>query len=829
MTDGEPEEGPVFEDAHADPRERESDADSADGYQSDSGRSQESVAVSLGDGPFNPSLYIDMGEAFCRAVYPAQIGRHKRRVSLVCGRGAGLCRFHASIPDYERAPERVYVRQRRAGIEHGRMDLVSYSPEEFASARARHETTLAADVQEATDRSPNSFQSPLPRNRARESSPFQANSEGIGTTSPARSGENETAPTDPAQASPERLPELQRAEAQEREQNYRTSGEHNMAENVNSTSPSSRGRPREATRRSVTVDTGANTYQGVSEGPHRPRERRLYYGLESRTGERVLLEDPDEVLLRQEQAGWTIQGLWDNAEAAQGWLDYARASLQDTGHGRRGNGASIRASREPRTSQAARRPQGPTQRTGRSQEEAIPIEIHGDRARSKRNSSAQNSQGSSRAPSASSLQTTQHRRHLLTPTTRGSAKRGSQTNEDPSWSDPSDSSSSVSSSESSSESSDDSSVSTASSDESTKRRSRRTRRQRKRSSRKKKRKMKKSKKRTNHTRSQLYGRASADPSTGTDDQVYGKHLTDPKLEKKLCPPGMTRQDREDLSDLLMDVTHLPGRYNTDFDTSEELTDVLGEELRGLGDAIISATRNCKNKSTSNVHWESERRTVLLKVNTEEHLVEMIERVHGAEKPAFKKQSVAIQRFMRCCRYSGTEVDEYLRGGLWLRIIEDTFKWYLELLEHIRRIATKHGTWTGLAKEMVSHHSRKLADIRLYAVEYRVYLLEVYIYLREHRKEKFQNASIQEALWRTNKKAITTNDDHQIGRNSGCAHCKSKAFHEAMDVNLGRSNCPLKEVPQAKAKQIASECLSHFRKNPDIDKGAYVKDKVAASK
>merc|ERR1712099_208957 len=102
--------------------------------------------------------------------------------------------------------------------------------------------------------------------------------------------------------------------------------------------------------------------------------------------------------------------------------------------------------------------------------------------------------------------------------------------------------------------------------------------------------------------------------------------------------------------------------------------------------------------------------------TEEHLIEMIERVHGAEKPAFKKQAVAIQRFMRCCRYSGTEVDKYLRGGLWLRIIEDTFKWYLELLEHIRRIATKHGTWTGLAKEMVSHHSRKLADIRLYAVE-----------------------------------------------------------------------------------------------------------------
>ena len=134
--------------------------------------------------------------------------------------------------------------------------------------------------------------------------------------------------------------------------------------------------------------------------------------------------------------------------------------------------------------------------------------------------------------------------------------------------------------------------------------------------------------------------------------------------------------------------------------------------------------------------------------------------------------------------------------------------------------------------MIKHHSRKLADIRNYAVDYRLYLLEVYVYFREGRKEKFQNPSIQEALWRSPPpqimEAVEERHDgtNSTGRNTGCAHCKSKALHESMGVGLGQSNCPLKDVPRNQARQMVGDLLGHFKKNPTCDKAAYVKKAVS---
>ena len=137
--------------------------------------------------------------------------------------------------------------------------------------------------------------------------------------------------------------------------------------------------------------------------------------------------------------------------------------------------------------------------------------------------------------------------------------------------------------------------------------------------------------------------------------------------------------------------------------------------------------------------------------------------------------------------------------------------------------------------MIKYHGRKLADIRNYAVDYRIYLLEVYVYLREGRKEKFQKQSIQESLWRSSLVVRSemseehTEGSSTTGRNTGCAHCKSKVLHEVMEVGLGQANCPLKEAPRNQARQMVSELLSHFKKHPSCDKAEYVKKKILAVK
>ena len=293
---------------------------------------------------------------------------------------------------------------------------------------------------------------------------------------------------------------------------------------------------------------------------------------------------------------------------------------------------------------------------------------------------------------------------------------------------------------------------------------------------------------------------------------------------------MPAKDREEFADLLLDIPHLPGMYYNGNEAGE-LTEVIGE-LKGVGDAIVSATKNRKIKTQLNTQWSNERRTALLKVTNEDQLLDMIDRISTGEKPAFKKQTYAIHGFMRRCRYNEAEIQEYLRDGLWPRIIEDTFKWNMEFLEQVRRITTKHKMWGGLAQAMIKHHGRKLADIRNYAVDYRLYLLEVYVYFREGRKDKFQSPAIQEALWRSPPPQITEiheerqDGNNPTGRNTGCAHCKSKALHESMGVGLGQSNCPLKEVPRNQARQMVSDLLGHFKKNPTCDKVAYVKKSVS---
>ena len=100
---------------------------------------------------------------------------------------------------------------------------------------------------------------------------------------------------------------------------------------------------------------------------------------------------------------------------------------------------------------------------------------------------------------------------------------------------------------------------------------------------------------------------------------------------------MPRKDREEFADLLLDVPYLPGMYYNGNDNGE-LTEVIGE-LKGVGDAIVSATKSRKTKTQLNTQWGNERRTALLKVINEELLLDMIDRISTGEKTCLQETNI----------------------------------------------------------------------------------------------------------------------------------------------------------------------------------------------
>ena len=752
-------------------KRRDSDEDQGSSTGEEEGEDSNSVTTEVVKPPtkFDPTAYIDLtGRDICRAVYTVSFRSQKKRVKLVCGRVG--CRFHNDVE--ERAKGRFYIRQTRGGFDHGRADLPSLTKREFEEAYDKFAVQFQQDIGSISQEQTVEFEE---IDAAEKKAP--------------------TTPSNPPMSS------LARA----------------FTSFVS---------PRSATpKKSVTVDEGATTSRKANSDSEAPSHSTpsIIYGLESTHGERKITWDANFAMALHDTVDWEFRCIWRTHAKALQWVKKAPVGLGEIPT--REDGCEIL---HPR-SNCDTTPDKPKQQITEETTEAPSTKKKKARSKKKKKKDDSSSSDSDSSDEKKSHKSSRVKKK------KPPAQKKKEADTSSSNRSSSDSSSSPSSDPSSSDdSSSDSESSTSSSDES---RRRRKKGRKAKKSRKKKKKKKGKKKDEEDRKSRragpvLHGRASSDPSTGCDDKVHGRHLTDPKLDRKLCPPGMPSKEREEFTDLLLDVTHLPGMYNGSTDIGE-LNEVIGE-LKGVGDAIISATKHRKTKTQLNTQWANERRTMLLKISNEDQLLDAIDRIITGEKPAFKKQTYAIHTFMRRCMYRESDISKYLRNGLWPRIIEDTFKWNLEFLEQVRRISTKHKTWTGLAYEMVRHHGRKLADIRNFAVDYRLYLLEVYVYFRENRKAKFQSPSIQEALWRPlpSRIADTYEDSVETGptpSRSGCAHCKSKALHELMGVGLGQANCPLKEVSRNQARQMVGELLGYFKKNPNCDKSEHLKKKITEVK
>ena len=117
----------------------------SEGEQSRTGNeSEETELVSLdGPGTFHPSSYIDLtSRNICRAVYKVRINSTSGWIPLVCGRTD--CSFHSNAKDF--GSPRIYVRQPKGQLHHGRMDLPSYSKKEFKEKVEEFEKMVAEDA-----------------------------------------------------------------------------------------------------------------------------------------------------------------------------------------------------------------------------------------------------------------------------------------------------------------------------------------------------------------------------------------------------------------------------------------------------------------------------------------------------------------------------------------------------------------------------------------------------------------------------------------------------------------------------------------------------------
>ena len=144
------------------------------------------------------------------------------------------------------------------------------------------------------------------------------------------------------------------------------------------------------------------------------------------------------------------------------------------------------------------------------------------------------------------------------------------------------------------------------------------------------------------------------------------------------------------------------------------------------------------------------------------LFSFVKSVSGSKRPAADQQEHALQVFLRARRYSEEYILEYVRTGFLKHITMASFGFYSEMLNTARQLAYDHAVKreSGPAKAMLEFHSKKLLEIRMYALTRKMLILRRSTYLRDASRQGFYDNRMNEALW---KQVLVTGD---IADNSG---------------------------------------------------------------
>ena len=288
-----------------------------------------------------------------------------------------------------------------------------------------------------------------------------------------------------------------------------------------------------------------------------------------------------------------------------------------------------------------------------------------------------------------------------------------------------------------------------------------------------------------------------DPSTGTE-LIFGLDPThETEMDGMLLPPHLTDSDqRKEFFNISMDVTSLPGGYRSTDDDDQGGTEALMHVL-GHGGSTFRA-------------WRKTSLNALAKIKSKDELLVF---VRDVEKVVVRHRLAEHQRwrnYMHKSNHTRDVIELYLRTGLLPRLIDDTYQYYINLLNTVRSSMWEFNedVWAGsYTSQILRHHSLELQQIRQTASDYRMFLLEVYVYLRNANKEKFQDPSFTRALLYNTGRELRTEDPPPPPAPNGaatsavarCAHCRRNGTHQGVT----KEDCPLKVLSARKAQSAVT--------------------------
>jgi hypothetical protein len=149
------------------------------------------------------------------------------------------------------------------------------------------------------------------------------------------------------------------------------------------------------------------------------------------------------------------------------------------------------------------------------------------------------------------------------------------------------------------------------------------------------------------------------------------------IDKEVAPNSMRRVDRGSMYTAAVDVTSLPGGWNSNKGGSEELFQE-SQKIAQLTSTILASTNNTKGMEIQDTSWNSALRHSLGKIKSREDLFEFVRKLRKSEKAAFRQQGNLIQHLLYQRHYSGTYIREYVRSGLLVLIAARSFRIFFDL-------------------------------------------------------------------------------------------------------------------------------------------------------
>jgi hypothetical protein len=278
-----------------------------------------------------------------------------------------------------------------------------------------------------------------------------------------------------------------------------------------------------------------------------------------------------------------------------------------------------------------------------------------------------------------------------------------------------------------------------------------------------------------------------DPSVGDRTRVHNTPVNSAEeMHRALCPDGMTKEDRSSLYNNMLDIAALPGM-------SKQSEGMASTDIAALAQMLGSEQGVASHRT--NIGWRNASKDTLRKIKNRVDLERVVKELNSVRNVAVRGQTNRLHALLESLHYSPDSVQLYLSSGLLPVLVTRSFEFFHRLLCTVRDEAYQviSGTaWSNsLAAAMLSTHSEKLVMIRQYAMDWRDYLVQVYVYLRDAQLQDFRDASMIRQLWHRPAVSLAAAPPPDL-----CSHCHRSRMHP-----VGRNHCLLLPLPAAKARQV----------------------------